>query len=69
MKDEIALPLSRIMKNATLNVRLTGIRVWWLRQQVGIWLIKCAARVMGVGFFVEMEQSPEHERRDRRQSL
>ena len=52
--NNVTIPLSRATQNVTLNVKVSGVRVWKFRQTVGIWLIKLAARVMGVGVHVEV---------------
>jgi len=38
----------------TIEVKLTGVRVWWVRQRLGLSLIRAAAFVMGVGFHVDL---------------
>lgn len=53
---EARIPMSRVMKDVTSNVEVTGLRIWWLRQTIGVALIKLAARVMGVGIRVDTEK-------------
>jgi hypothetical protein len=56
------------MSDITLNVDVTGLRVWKVRVWIGCQVIKLAALVMGTGIHIEMDYE-EFERRDRRRSL
>lgn len=50
--QEVAM--SDLVRNMTIEVKLTGVRVWWVRQRLGLSLIRAAAFVMGVGFHVDL---------------
>jgi len=52
---DVRLSHGHLMKCVTLNVTLTGVRVWRVRQDAGIWLIRLASYVMGCGVHVEIE--------------
>lgn len=46
------IPMSNITRQMTLDVQVTGVKTWRVRMALGIWLLKCAALVMGCGIHV-----------------
>jgi len=46
----ITLPIGNVVKKCqmTVAVRLTGIPLFRMRLKIGIWLIKLAARIVGI---------------------
>lgn len=54
--QDVNVPMSDLTKRITLNVRLTGLPAWKIRQTVGLWLIKLATSVMGIGLHVDMRR-------------
>ena len=49
---------SRVMRGVTLNVTLTGMRVWRARVYVMLRLIRLAAWIGGVGIVVDGPYAP-----------
>jgi hypothetical protein len=49
------VPMTHLTKDLTMHVTVTGVHWWAVRQTIGIWLIRCAAWVMGVNIHVDME--------------
>ena len=49
------VPMSTITKHLIMQVTVTGVQRWAVRQTIGIWLIRCAAWVMGINIHVDME--------------
>jgi len=47
------VPITSVVKNITLTVNVSGLRVWRWRVWLGLQLIQLAARVMGCGFRLE----------------
>ncbi|MEE4452875.1 hypothetical protein [Novosphingobium resinovorum] len=45
----VAIPAGEVMKGITLNAEVTGMRRTRARILAGVWLMRLAARVMGVG--------------------
>lgn len=52
---DVRVPSQSVMKHITMNVKVTGLHVWKARLTVGCWLMKLAARVMGVHVHVDLE--------------
>lgn len=53
--NTISVPIQPLMKEVTLNVEVTGVTVWKIRQRLGAWLIMLAAFVMGCDVHVELD--------------
>lgn len=51
---DMNVPMSDVMKQCTVNVRLTGVRVWRVRLWIGCKLIKLASLVMGCGIRMDV---------------
>ena len=49
----INIPMASVAKDLTVNVKLTGLRRWHLRLQLGLVLMRFAIWVSGMGFEVE----------------
>lgn len=49
------LPMAEVMRSVTMELRLTGVRVFRARLSVGMMLLRLAARVMGCGIEVLVE--------------
>ena len=49
-----SIPIQRVMENVTMTVRVTGLCVWRVRLRLGVWLMRIAARIMGVELDVEI---------------
>lgn len=59
MAEALSLPMRDMIKDMTLNIEVTGCKRASIRVHVGAWLMRFAARVMGVGascIVVEMDQ-------------
>jgi hypothetical protein len=52
MKVE-TLNSSDLMKNLTLNVKITGMKLFVVKLYIAKWLIYLAARVLGTGLTIE----------------
>ncbi len=49
---------STIMRNVTMEVRVPGLRVAKMRVRVGVWIIRLAVRVAGIGVkFIDERES------------
>lgn len=44
---------SKVASNMTMNVHVTGFQSWLWRKRIGVWLIRLAAYVMGVGIEIK----------------
>lgn len=55
MKSAVTIPMSAGMQRATLNVRVTGARLFRVRMVIGTWLIRCAALALGCRFHLEVK--------------
>ena len=53
MPKEIEVPMLRLMKDATVKVKLTGYRGWMWRARVAVWLMRLAVWLTGMGCEVE----------------
>lgn len=53
MESTVNLPISRVMKDVTVVVRVTGMTQWHARVWLGEQLLKLAATVMGCAVKVE----------------
>ncbi|EJL21907.1 hypothetical protein PMI02_04892 [Novosphingobium sp. AP12] len=45
----MSVPMSEVMKDMTLNIEVTGKLRAAVRIRAGVWIMRLAARVMGVG--------------------
>ena len=54
----INIPMASVIKDIEVNVKLTGLRRWHLRLQLGLVLMRFAIWISGMGFKVE---EPEDE--------
>lgn len=36
-----------VMRNATVTIKITGLRRWWMRVRLGLLLIRFGIRIMG----------------------
>lgn len=53
----IMVPMAMVMKNMTMNVTIKGVRLHRFRIWAGVQLMRLAARVIGCGFNVNLEES------------
>jgi tetrahydromethanopterin S-methyltransferase subunit B len=51
----INVPISRITKDITMTLGVSGLRVMRFRFWVGSMVVRLAALIMGVGFKVELD--------------
>ena len=56
----INIPMASVIKDIEVNVKLTGLRRWHLRLQLGLVLMRFAIWISGMGFKVEEPESGEH---------
>lgn len=62
MASNIAsIPIKSVLKNATLNVRLTGVKRWRVRLWIGMRLIRLAAWIMWMNIEISGPEKDEHE--------
>lgn len=45
---EATIPMSNIAKGITCEIRLTGVKVWWIRFKIGTLLLMLAVKVIGM---------------------
>ena len=57
LEQEIRIPVQKVMRQVTMNVTVTGIRIWKVRLTLGVWLIRLAAVVAGVGIRIDTGDS------------
>lgn len=57
MKKE--LPISGLMKDVTLHIRITGISLFKFRLWLGLQLIKLAGLIIGVNTKMEVKKDAE----------
>jgi hypothetical protein len=50
----IKIPVSSVTNRLTVNIEVTGLRVWRVRLWLGTHLIGLAARVMGCNIHVDI---------------
>lgn len=48
--------MNELAKNLTLNVKITGVKVFRFKMKLAILLIKAAAKIMGVGVEIEVDK-------------
>ena len=58
MNRTINVPLSTLMKQITMHVRLSGARTFGVRVRIAVGLIRFAAFILGVGFNVDLAYEP-----------
>lgn len=46
------------MRQITMDVTITGVKAQSIRTNIGVWLIRLAARVIGVGIDVHTQNKP-----------
>ncbi len=51
--NNVVVPIQRAVKGMTLNVKVTGLRVFWARWWIARHLIELAARVAGCGIRID----------------
>ena len=49
----VKMPISRVTRDLTVRVDVTGVRAWNMRLWLGVQVIKLAARVIGCGIVVD----------------
>ena len=57
--SQINIPISDLTKCITVEVRITGHKIWLVKLWAGKTLIKIAACVMGVNVEIEVNESKE----------
>jgi hypothetical protein len=59
---DVNMQAADIGRMITMNVRVTGLRVFWFRWKLASWLMLIAARVAGCGLEVELAEKPRWHR-------
>ena len=47
------VPMTRITRDITMNIEVTGVRVWRVRMWLAVKIMRLAAWVAGVGIKIE----------------
>jgi hypothetical protein len=48
LNQVVKVPMAKAMQDATLHVKVTGVRRWKARVAVGAWIVRLGAKVIGV---------------------
>lgn len=54
---DLTMPAARMAENITVNVTVTGLKVFRARWWVARWLLVLAARIAGCGIHVDVQQT------------
>ncbi len=49
------IPVGNLTHNLILEVEISGFRWWMFRLRIGIWLIRLAARIAGMGITIKYD--------------
>ena len=51
-KAIVKLPVSDVARHVTINIFVTGLKMYKIRMEIGLWLIRLAVAVMGMNLKV-----------------
>lgn len=54
--SQINIPINDLTKHITVNVRITGHKIWMIKLYAGKALIKLAARIMGTNVEISINE-------------